>query len=286
MEAQLVGVEGDKVVLLKDGRRVTYPLSGFSQADQTYIRSQVRTGSQASGPGGFGPHAGSGMPRGGYPGSGAGGVPGEPMYGYGEESPDDMGMEEDYESEYEDEESDEMGSGAYPQPPGRYGGAAGSAGGWAPRHGSSSPYGSHEPEDMGTAMPEMEDESTSYGSHPPYGSHEPLGSHPASPDFSGPPHSGYPGSRSPGSGMGMPVEVQIKYCTKCKGELSMATKIGDKCPHCGIKFIAEETADGRTVDAQGREVSWKGSPVITFTGIGAVVGAVIGILMKLLQGND
>jgi len=255
-------------VLLKNGRRVTYPLAGFSPADQTFIRTQRQPGGQ-----GFGSMPG---PAGFPPNSGPGGFPGRNGQGYGgyEEPSADLGMEmsdpayagegmEMSDPAYPRDGMDEEEYGGFSEPANEYGDPAGSDPGSMPL-GSAGPYGSPGPDAAGSLPPGMPSEA----------------------DPGEASSGGYPGSPFPGGGMPMPQEVQIKYCTKCDGEVSLDTKIGDTCPHCGIKFVAEETADGRMVDKHGKEVSGTGSPVVTFASIGAVIGAVIGILLKVLRSSE
>jgi len=59
IQAQFVRVSGGNVILRQDGREASYPISGFSAADQQYLRSQ----SAAGGPTPVPPRGGTGWPR-------------------------------------------------------------------------------------------------------------------------------------------------------------------------------------------------------------------------------
>ena len=103
-----------------------------------------------------------------------------------------------------------------------------------------------------------------------------------------------PVEASPGGLPGLPqaslppmeFEKEVKYCTKCKKEVPFWTKIGHRCPHCGVKFVAEETADGRTVDALGTEVSVGRNRVGGAVGLAAIVAAAIAVFARLFGGRD
>ena len=232
IEAQLVGVSGDQVVLLKEGQRVMCPLAGLSPMDQQYVRDQLAARRE-------------------------GVLTAEEQYGPGmEEEPMSM-------------------PGA--EPASSFPGPTGSR---PPRYPSARSSGTsgYRPGNEGSAGPPEyagePDESSS--SDPMYG--EPgndPGAEPAGPGYEepsagldGPPGYGASGIPAPGMPSGgfaepsPPDEEMVEYaeCGKCKREVPAHLGAGDRCPHCGVVWDYEETADGRKIDASGREVSggWMG----------------------------
>lgn len=239
MEAELVGVSGHTVVLRKDGRRVTYPLAGFSPADQEYIGAQ-------QGSGGIGPGSMPEMP--GFDPADISGEPAEASSGdYGHEPDEEMDM-----SEVDAEPSHEYG-----RPPDE-------------DHESEEDYGST-PEYAGSASgPHGPPEDHGQGSSGP-----PMPRGRATTDI--PPPTGY--ATSPSKWM---EEEEYAECGSCGREVPANLGAGDTCPHCGVKWDYEETADGRTVDASGNEVS--GSCEGLGIGGSIVVGVlvVIGVTIRLM----
>lgn len=68
MQAKFGGVSGDSVILLVKGKTRIFPLSGFSQADQDYIRKELAERGQANLlPGGAMPPGGAMLPGGAMP---------------------------------------------------------------------------------------------------------------------------------------------------------------------------------------------------------------------------
>jgi hypothetical protein len=44
-----------------------------------------------------------------------------------------------------------------------------------------------------------------------------------------------------------PQTRMTKYCCQCKREVPDSTKVGDKCPYCGVYFAYEQDANGKVV---------------------------------------
>jgi hypothetical protein len=95
--------------------------------------------------------------------------------------------------------------------------------------------------------------------------------------------SGIPGPGMPSGGFAEqspPEEEMVEYaeCGKCKREVPSHLGAGDRCPHCGVVWDFEETADGRKIDAGGREVSggWMG-------GAAGAVAAFVAVLFFLAR---
>ena len=64
---------------------------------------------------------------------------------------------------------------------------------------------------------------------------------------------------------------------KCNKEVPLNSKVGDKCPHCGIIWDAEQGEDGVYRDASGKPLRFR-----RYGGIAGVVIAVIAFLCKVL----
>jgi hypothetical protein len=275
IEAQFVGVLDANVVLLKDGRRVSYPFAFFSPQDQQYVRDQleargeghlvprVDTGAEMDGEPMHTPGAGPSFPRpGGFRPPRMPNFPRPPMPGY---RPGNMS---DYEAEEaEDDESEMMYSEEESEPMGSYG--PGNMPGHTPRSGSpghgGTPGGYSPPESM-------------YGGPGDQYESEPEESH----------------YRAPGRGSGLPslggfAESDF-YCGNCNKDVPAHLGAGDHCPHCGVYWDYEETADGRTLDASGREVSLGGVGSV-LAGVAAVIIGVLAVCARLafwgwLAGRD
>ena len=73
------------------------------------------------------------------------------------------------------------------------------------------------------------------------------------------------------------MEMTREYlqCMKCNKEVPSTSKVGDKCPHCGITWDAEQGQDGVYRDAAGKPVR--------FRKYGSIVGVVVFVLAFLFK---
>ena len=275
IQAQFVEVSGGKVVLRKDGTIVSYPLAGFSAADQAYLRGKLGAAGQSGVP------AGSGAAPRGSPPMGSNPFFSRPRSAWGGNDEEDNGWENDAgemdeddevfsedEDDFDDDEDEGLASsedyvGPFSRPAGGMSGSRGSmgspAGGMGGSRGSmGSPAGG-----MGGSRPPTVPRGPSRGPRPPIGSR---------PDYAG--------------GAESEAETQIWYCSNCNKEVPAHLGAGDRCPHCKVRWDYEETADGRIVNASGHEVSRWWVKVGGASGFAAIVVVVLGLLVRLAASRD
>ncbi len=239
--AKFVRVTEGNIVLLKDGKEVSFPFVNFSKQDQRHVASLLRSRGQeylipASANLGEGMGDGAEGPRGmgRFDAGGPGSMPGRPGY---------MGHP--------------SGGGARPQP--RFGPAAGMEG-MDEMDGMS---GMEEFSSDTEPMPGM-DESAGHvpGPHNSF----PGGNH-----FSGGPQDNGPG---PGMGSGPVVEEFLyHYCESCKHVLPEDFKAGQRCPGCRRKISFIENTDGTYTTQSGKRVSKIPGGRYT-TGVSIVIAAI------------
>ncbi len=265
IEARFVGMSGNNVLLLKEGRQISVPLAAVSPQDQQYVRAAVAArGAGGSAPGGAGPRSRSPHASGPPPGYASRMPPGYAEYGEEESEDQEEMMEHEESEEYSEygppEDMDEQ------QRSGRGPGSSGYRGGSSAGYGSQSGYGGGSSGRSGFPGPRS-----------PRGPGGPPPSYPSS---------DYGESSSEESYAGGADSQIVYYCTGCKKEVPAHLKAGDKCPHCGITFEYEQTADGKWVDKGGREVSPWLVKIGGTGGIVTVVVIVIGLLVRLAASRD
>ena len=270
MKAQFVGLSGANVVLVKDGRRVTYPFMAFSPMDRQYIRGQLEARGEEHLLPGYGGEAGmgeepmhmTGPGPSSFPGPGGLGpppmpdFPGPPQHGRGPGGMADYQPEEMYDESDDtasdsmvDDEPEEM-----PEPGAIAGYGAGNMPGYRPGSGPPGP-------------------PPGFGGPPSFPTSAPVHGGPGDQFESGEePDHGFAG----GSPLGGSSDTGF-YCSNCNKDVPAHLGAGDRCPHCGVYWEYEETADGRTLDASGQEVTGWSVGGIVF----AVVVTVVALAIRL-----
>ena len=81
---------------------------------------------------------------------------------------------------------------------------------------------------------------------------------------------------SSGSELGQTYETQ---CMSCNRTVSSNSKVGEKCPHCGVRWTHEEDEYGNTINAGAVGVV-VGIGIVGFIGLFAVVGGVIAVATR------
>ncbi|HUT95103.1 MAG TPA: SHD1 domain-containing protein [Thermoguttaceae bacterium] len=91
---------------------------------------------------------------------------------------------------------------------------------------------------------------------------------------------GQAGSSSP------EIHVERDVCGNCGKQVSGHRGPSDRCPHCGATLGIEETVDGRTVDASGKEISRWWYTIGGAGAVAAVIGVAIAFFVKLAGSRE
>jgi len=268
IQAQLLEFSGDMVVLRKDGDTVSYPLSVFSEADQAYVRERTgrdakpaTTGEAPDPPGIYAPHYGGPAE---HPSHGGHEIPHfGPMHGAPQSTA---------------KQHPAHGHSAGETAPGR-------------SAGNSPPAGSRPSTDESAGIPHQSSIGPPHMSPPgnpsPKAPYMPGAHRPASfPGGSRPEPEGISHGSPPAVDHVPAEQVQVYACSNCNKDVPAHLGAGDRCPHCGVRWDYEETADGRMLDSSGREVSKAWIRMGGAGGLVAIVVFLVSLVIRLARNRD